>query len=70
MQHQQQGKKHRSHTELIASVLEAAASVQEGELRTRIQYKASTSHIELRGYLEDVTRHDLLKYENRSCSRS
>lgn len=62
---QQQGRKHRSSTELIASVLEATAGIPEGELSTKVMYKSNTNQKELKEYLENLLRFELLEYENR-----
>ena len=58
--------KHRSRTELIASILGAAASVPEGELSTRIMYRVNTSQKNLKEYLGDLLNFELLEYESNS----
>jgi predicted transcriptional regulator len=63
---QQQDKKHRSRTELIASILWAAASVPEGELSTRLMYKVNTSQKNLKEYLSDLLSFELLEYDSHS----
>jgi predicted transcriptional regulator len=54
MQLQNKNIKHRSRAELIASILEAAASGPEGELSTRIMYRVNTSQKDLKKYLRNL----------------
>jgi predicted transcriptional regulator len=63
MQHQNKDIKHRSRTELIASILGAAASVPEGELSTRIMYRVNTSQKDLKKYLGNLLSSELLEYD-------
>jgi len=63
MQHQNKNIKHRSRTELIASILEAAASVPEGELSTRIMYRVKTSQKDLKKYLRKLLSSELLEHD-------
>ncbi|MGC1132357.1 MAG: winged helix-turn-helix domain-containing protein [Nitrososphaeraceae archaeon] len=58
--------KHRSRTELIASILGAATSVLEGELSTRIMYRVNTSQKNLKEYLGSLLNFELLEYESNS----
>jgi predicted transcriptional regulator len=58
--------KHRSRTELIASILRAAASKPEGELSTRIMYIVNTSQRNLKEYFGDLLSSELLEYDNHS----
>jgi predicted transcriptional regulator len=64
MQQQDKNIKHRSRTELIASILGAAASVPEGELSTRIMYRVNTSQKDLKKYLGNLLSSELLEYDS------
>lgn len=57
-------KKHRSRTELIAGILEVIGT--EGELTTRIMYRANTSQHELKEYLRELLRLRLITYNEDS----
>lgn len=66
MQQQHKNIKHRSRTELIASILGAAASVPEGELSTRLMYKVNTSQKDFKKYLGNMLSAELLEYDSHS----
>jgi predicted transcriptional regulator len=52
--------KHRSRTEIMSQILEAANG---GATRTKIMYKANLSFLQLREFLMVLTPSDLLSYD-------
>jgi predicted transcriptional regulator len=52
---------HRSRTEIISQILEIA--IGGGATKTKILYKASLSHNQLKEYLMVLTQSDLLRYD-------